>query len=237
MSTKPKATKPKDTTAWNPFVGCKFDCVYCEDSYKPLLRLNGIRHHCPRCVAYDPHTHPGRLDPKKLPSDRVILVLSNGDISFSDPGFVDRIVDVMRNDKRKDRVFLMQSKNPACFANILPRLPNNVVLMTTIETNRDSVSSGVSKAPLPSQRFQDFLRLAWPRKAMVMEPLLKFDLNIIKQWAMALKPEAIFIGLESKRKCTLVEPSPAEVQNLHKELRNLGFKTYDKKQFKYLNVF
>ena len=116
-------------------------------------------------------------------------------------------------------------------------LPQNVVLMTTLETNRDSQYSGVSKAPLPSQRFQDFLQLVWPRKAMVMEPILKFDLNIIKRWAKRLKPEAIFIGLESKRKCTLEEPSASEVQELHKELRNLGFKTYDKGEFKYRHVF
>jgi len=228
-------TKPQNTKSWNPFVGCKFDCVYCKYSYKKLLRWNGKMLGCPRCVAYAPHTHPERLD--RLPSDRVIFVVSNGDISFSDPGFVDQIVDVMKNDKRKDRVFLMQSKNPACFTNILQRLPHNVVLMTTIETNRDPGYSGVSKAPLPSQRFQDFLQLAWPRKAMVMEPILKFDLNIIKQWASALKPEAIFIGLESKRKCTLGEPSPSEVQDLHRELRDLGFRTYDKTKFKYRDVF
>lgn len=230
------STKPKDTKSWNPFVGCKFDCVYCEDSYKKLLRWNGRVLKCKRCVAYVPHTHPQRL--KKLPSDRVIFVVSNGDISFSNPRFVDRIVNVMKKDKRKDRVFLMQSKNPACFTNILQRLPQNVVLMTTIETNRNSRYRRVSKAPLPSQRFQDFLQLAWPRKAMVMEPILKFDLNIIKQWAKALKPEAIFIGLESKRKCKkLVEPSPSEVRDLHRELRKLGFSTYDKKKFKYRDVF
>ncbi len=230
------STKPKDTTGWNPFVGCKFDCEYCDASYKPLVRLDGIRHHCQRCVAYEPHIHSEKIN--ILPSDRVIFVASNGDISFCDPGFVDRIVEVMRNDTREDRVFLMQSKNPACFANILPRLPQKkVVLMTTIETNRDDVYLGVSKAPLPSQRFHDFLNLKWDRKAMVMEPILKFDLPIIKQWASALKPEAIFIGLESKRKCTLVEPSFSEVQDLHKELQKLGFRTYDKTQFKYRDVF
>ena len=72
---------------------------------------------------------------------------------------------------------------------------------------------------------------------MVMEPILKFDLDIIKQWAMALKPEAIFIGLESHRQCTLGEPSSSEVQDLHRELRNLGFRTYDKTEFKYRGVF
>ena len=235
MKKKIKNTRPKDTKSWNPFVGCKFDCVYCEDSYKKLLQWNGRVLGCPRCMAYEPHTHPERLD--RLPSDRVIFVVSNGDISFSDPGFVDQIVDVMRNDRRKDRVFLMQSKAPACFANIVQRLPPNVVLMTTIETNLNSVYLGVSKAPPPTQRFQQFLQLNWERKAMVMEPILKFDLDTIKQWAMQLKPEAIFIGLESKRKCNLVEPTFFEVQDLHRDLQKLGFKTYDKAQYKYRDVF
>jgi hypothetical protein len=191
--------------------------------------------HCENCVAYEPHTHPERLG--GLPPDRVIFVLSNGDISFCPPVFVDKIVDVMREDKRRDRVFLLQSKDPACFNRILQGLPQNVVLMTTLETNRDSVYSGVSRAPLPSQRFQDFLQLAWFRKALVMEPILKFDVKVVLQWAMELKPEAVFIGLESKRKCILQEPSPSEVQNLHSELQKLGFRTYDKAKVKYRDVF
>jgi len=170
--------------------------------------------------------------------ERVISVVLTGDISFCDPAFVDRIVDVMRNDKKEDRVFLMQSKNPAWFTNILHKLPENVVLMTTIETNRDSGYSRVSKAPLPNQRFQDFLQLAWPRKAMVMEPILDFDLNVILQWVTALKPEAIFIGLVTKgRKLNLQQPTPPQVQQLHSNLQSLGFNTYDKTKFKYRDVF
>ena len=192
-------------------------------------------HHCLKCVNYEPHTHPERLD--RLPSDRAIFVLSNGDISFCDPDLVHKIVEVMRKDRRSNRVFLLQSKNPACFTKILLGLPRNVVLMTTLETNRDSQYSEVSKAPLPSQRFQDFLQLAWPRKALVMEPILRFDLSIVLDWATKLNPEAIFIGLESKRKCTLEEPSISQVQELHEKLRNQGFKTYDKAEFKYRDVF
>ena len=186
-------------------------------------------------MTYEPHTHPERLD--RLPSDRVIFVVSNGDISFCDPSFLDQIIDVMRKDKKEGRVFLMQSKDPACFANILQKIPDNVVLMTTIETNRDSKYSNVSKAPPPSKRFQDFLQLKWPHKAMVMEPILKFDLDIITQWATALKPEAILIGLESKRKCTLPEPSPFEVLDLHIELQKIGFMPYDKAKSKYRDAF
>ena len=227
------STKPKDTASWTPFVGCEFGCIYCKASYRKQLR----RRSCPECKAYLPHYHPERLD--RMPSDRVIFVASTGDISFCDPVFVDQIVDVMKRDKKKDRVFLMQSKDPACFANILHKLPQNAVLMTTLETNRDFGYPWVSKAPLPTKRFQDFLQLDWARKAMVIEPILKFDLNIFPQLADALKPEAVFIGLESKRKCalTLGEPSPSEVEDLHRALQNLGFKTYDKAKYKYRDVF
>jgi hypothetical protein len=172
-----------------------------------------------------------------VPSDRVLWVVSTGDISFCDPAFADRIVEVMRKDKRKGRVFLLQSKNPACFARLLNGLPQNVVLMATIETNRDSVCAEISKAPLPSQRFQDFLQLDWPRKALVMEPILDFDLDVILEWATKLKPEPIMIGSVNGGKRNLPEPSPSKVLELHRQLQGLGFKTYDKKDFKYLNVF
>jgi len=231
---KKKSMRPKDTQGWNPFVGCNFDCKYCKCSYKPLLEMVGRTQNCQQCFDYVPHTHPHRLL-QKLPSDRVLWVASTGDIFFCDPAFVDQIVNVMRNDKKKGRVFLLQSKNPSCFNRILSRLPQNVVLMTTIESNRHY--PGISSAPPPIQRFNDFLLLDWPRKALVMEPILKFDLNVILQWVSALKPEAIFIGLESKRKCSLPEPSPLEVQQLHRDLQNLGFKTYDKAKFKYRDVF
>jgi len=242
MSIKPKVAKPKDTTSWNPFVGCNFDCVYCEPSFKRLARLYGPKRKCTSCVAYAPHNHLEML--YRLSSDivyrveRVISVVLTGDISFCDPAFVDQIINVMKNDKKEGRVFLMQSKDPAWFTNILHKLPENVVLMTTIETNRDSGYSRVSKAPLPSKRFQDFLGLAWPRKAMVMEPILQFDLNVILQWATLLKPEAFFIGLVTKgRKLNLQQPTPADVQNLHNGLQNLGLNHYDKKIKKYRDVF
>jgi hypothetical protein len=223
--------KIKDTRGWNPFVGCRFDCAYCKASYKKLVEWNGRCLHCQQCQTYEPHYHPERLG--RLSSERVIFVAENGDISFCDPAFTRKMIDVMKEDKKEDRVFILQSKNPAYFADILP-LPQNTVLMTTIETNRDY---RVSKAPLTSQRYHDFLQLDWHRKAVVMEPVLKFDLPVILDWATELQPVAIFIGFESKRKCSLEEPTTLQVQELHNELRNLGFMTYDKAECKYRDVF
>jgi hypothetical protein len=65
----------------------------------------------------------------------------------------------------------------------------------------------------------------------------KFDLDVILEWATKLNPEVIFIGFESKRKCTLEEPTALQVQELHNELHHLGFTTYDKAEFEYRDVF
>jgi hypothetical protein len=223
----------KDTKSWNSFVGCKFDCVYCKDSYKKLVAWNGRVRHCSKCLEYTPHTHPERLD--RLPSDRVLWIASTGDISFCAPTFARQIFQSMRQDTRKNRIFLLQSKNPEYFSQFIPDFPKNTVLMTTIESNINY--PGVTKAPPVAKRFDDFLQLPWPRKALVMEPVLNFDVEVIEDWAKRLKPEAIFIGFESKRKCNLIEPSSSKVVALHKRLQGLGFKTYDKARFKYKDVF
>jgi hypothetical protein len=222
----------KDTKSWNPFVGCQFDCIYCKDSYKKLLIWNGRLINCTSCVSYSPHEHPERLD--RMPSDKTIFVCSNGDVSFCDPDFMRRIIETMKNNNKENRTYLLQSKNPNVFKDLLEVLPENVVLMTTIESNR---TFPISKAPSTSQRCEDFLGLNWKRKALVMEPILDFDLKVILDWAKMLSPEAIFIGFESKRKCNLVEPSLQKVTDLHRELRKVGFKTFDKSEFKYRDVF
>jgi hypothetical protein len=69
-----------------------------------------------------------------------------------------------------DRTFLIQSKNPSIFNDY--RFPGNVLLGTTIETNRDDLYEGISSAPLPSQRYQTMLKLKHPRKIVTVEPVL-----------------------------------------------------------------
>lgn len=56
-------------------------------------------------------------------------------------------------DKRKGRVWLIQSKTPSCFQKYLSFLPENTYLLTTLETNRDEGYEKISKAPKPSERY------------------------------------------------------------------------------------
>jgi hypothetical protein len=74
-----------------------------------------------------------------------------------------------------ERTFLIQSKNPRIFNDY--RFPRNVLLGTTIETNRDNLYEEISKAPLPSQRYKAMLKLEHPRKIVTIKPILDFDVR------------------------------------------------------------
>jgi hypothetical protein len=83
---------------------------------------------------------------------------------------------IERATKYPDRLFYWQTKNPACLSQYVDFFPENTVLLTTIETNRDAGYREISKAPLPTQRYEDFLNVKWPRKIITIEPILDFDI-------------------------------------------------------------
>jgi len=64
-----------------------------------------------------------------------------------------------------------------------------VILVTTLETNRDAGYGEVSKAPVPSERYRQFLDLEYPRKVITAEPLLDFDAEVFADWMAKIKPE------------------------------------------------
>jgi len=157
-----KEAKYRTTRSWNPFVGCGFNCIYCKPSFQDLIAWLGRMHGCELCQQYSPHEHPERL--KRIPSDRAIFVCEDGDIAFADPKVMDKIFAAMRKDKKKNRVWFVQSKDPVCLGKYLELLPENTYLLTTLETNRDEGYGKISRAPKPSVRYNDFLGLKWEKK-------------------------------------------------------------------------
>ena len=102
--------------------------------------------------------------------------------------------------------------------------------MTTLETNRDEGYSGVSKAPLPSVRYGQFLGLLYPRKALTIEPVMDFDLEPFLKWIIDLDPEYVWLGFNSRPKhVVLPEPSYEKVLELIGALaaRNIEIKAKD----------
>jgi hypothetical protein len=217
--------KNKDTKSWNPFVGCNFDCEYCKPSFQKLIAWLGRMHGCEDCKTYSPHEHPERLS--RLYPDKTIFACEDGDISFAKPEYVAKVLEVMRNDT-KNRNWLMQTKNPACFKQYLSQLPENTYLITTFETNRNTTKT-ISKAPSTSKRYADFKALQWDNKFVTVEPIMDFDLNEFAEMILSTEPKCVFIGYNSKPdKVKLPEPSKEKTLALISLIESKGVKVLTK---------
>ena len=222
-----------NTKTWNPAVGCNFDCVYCRPSFqRQLKRVAGIIN-CQDCYNYKPHYHPERL--KKIPSAPIVFVYGTGDIYFYHQYFVRKTFKAIDNHKpRKPKTYYFQSKCPSVFNFYLDWFNENVdkvILLTTLETNRDKDYHKISGAPIPSIRFYDFLDLEYSRKVVTIEPVMDFDLEIFLTWMQLLKDqgtlEYVWFGFDSKN-CGLPEPSINKAQDFVDLLQEAGIEVRGK---------
>ena len=135
----------------------------------------------------------------------------------------------MRQDTKKDRLWFIQSKIPKCFEQYLTEFPENTILLTTLETNRDTYYDILSKAPPPSVRYEMFKNLDYPKKIVTVEPILDFDLEIFVDWIVNIKPLAVFIGYNSHPKeVPLCEPGMEKTLDLIVTLKNKGIRILTK---------
>ncbi len=192
---------PWVTHTWNVIKGkCPHDCSYCYMKRFPQRELH--------------------FDEKELKtalgSGNFIFVGSSCDMWASVVPTM-WINDVIEHCSEYDNRYLFQTKNPQRFFDAplfndqFPLL--NILLGTTIETNREVVS----KAPDCYSRAYAMAHLSKP--AMIsMEPIMDFDLDIMVRWIGEIKPEFVSIGADSGYN-NLPEPSGDKVVALIKSLR------------------
>jgi len=209
-----------DFKTWNPFKGCRYDCLYCETSFK--LQAKRQKQRCMDCYTYAPHTHEHQLS--KVPSSAMIFACANGDVAFCDTEYLQRIVDEMA--VRLGKLFLLQSKNPATFDRI-KLYPTNVILGTTVETNNMAVYHGVSKAPNPEKRINDLARVLHDRKFITIEPVMPHDVEIMVAWVELVNPELVWIGAENHGN-RIIRAASEDVWRLHDALIKKGFSVQKK---------
>lgn len=222
-----------DTKTWNPFVGCNWGCIYCVKSFQRQLKRVAGNIDCISCFKYVPHYHPKRLS--RIPSAPIVFVCGTGDISFCRESFVWEIFEAIDNHRpRKEKTYYFQSKDPKCFNKYLDWFKANqdkVILLTTLETNRDRGYDKISKAPLPSKRFKDFYELDYPRKVVTIEPSLDFDIKEFVEWFLMLRNqnslEYVWYGYDTK-KCELPEPTKLKAQVFVNQLRRFGIEVRGK---------
>lgn len=111
--------------------------------------------------------------------------------------------------------YLFQSKNPARFYGCL--FPDDVILGTTIETNR--LYANISKAPSPWQRFSAMIDIRLPKMCSI-EPIMDFDLDVMVEFIRLIKPEFVSIGADSKG-YGLPEPPAEKVRDLIAALKEI----------------
>lgn len=213
----------EEAKTWNPFRGCEFNCTYCGPSFKRQAKRQ--MHRCMKCYSFEPHFHPERL--KVLPNNRIIFVCGVGDLSFCEDGHMRQIVErVIKHDKQYgDREYYFQSKRPEYFAPYISSFSKNCILVTTLETNRDEGYGAISEAPPPKERYRQFKELDYPRKVVTVEPVLDFDLDEFSEMLLALEPEYVWIGFNSRPEFISVpEPTNEKVAALIEILEGKGIK-------------
>ena len=221
-STLPQTNMYGNAKTWNPFKGCRFNCTYCVESFQ--LQAKRQMHNCMQCYDFVPHYHPERL--RQIPSSPIVFVCGNGDLAFASSeqknAIIASIRDFARAHPKSDKVFYLQSKQPEYFRRHLADLPGKVVLVTTLETNRDAGYEAISSAPPPSERYRQFLALEYPRKIVTVEPVMDFDVDVFASWIINIKPELVYLGLNSKTKPRLPEPSPDKLVTFAKLVSAAG---------------
>lgn len=212
---------PFITGTWNPVAGpCPYDCSYCWA--KTLIKRHNYAKYQGRTVLDDRAM-------SKIPDKGFIFVQDMSDISV----LMEPATSVLMNEfaKNKDATYLLLTKNPIWYLNMLSdgvNFPDNIVFGATIETNR---KIPISKAPPPHTRFWGLQQVKeWIPDAKIfvsIEPIMDFDRDFLLPPLNLIHPWAVAVGYDNYHNC-LPEPCLAKTQELIKALRARGITVYEK---------
>ncbi len=181
---------------WNVWVGCLFNCSYCNARKAALTRFKHIERYKD---GFKPHLVESELNRKFKPG-QFIFVAYMGDISFASTEEVNQITTRIRQFPKSN--FLLCTKDPSCFQRWHLNISPNIYLGTTIETNRDY---NLTKAPAPIERFRQLTGYPHNAKFLSIEPIMDFDLDHLLGWVGLLQPDIIEVGYDNYNN-HLIEP-------------------------------
>ncbi len=202
------------TSTWNPISGCLYDCRYCWAKSLALTKLKTAKRYAngfkPSFNTSEFRVNFGRGD--------LVFVADMGDMfaPFIPDRWIKQVLDHIRQFPEAD--FLFMTKNPKRYLELLPFIPQNTILGTTIETDMNSliVEGKVSFAPPPSERAEAMKLLDWDRKIVSIEPILQFNFDVIIKWIAEIDPFIVYVGYDNYG-CHLHEPSIQQTfELLHK---------------------
>ena len=136
--------------------------------------------------------------------------------------WISRILDFCRKADRT--VFLFQTKNPARFRGF--KISPNFMIAATIETNRYSRRT-MGDAPAPAMRAVEMQDLPSKAKMISIEPVMRFDEEIMVAWITGIAPLFVSIGADSKGH-GLPEPTAEEAESLIARIEAAGIEVVRK---------
>lgn len=187
------------THTWNVVKGaCLHNCEYC---YMKRFKQNLLH-----------------IDYKEFKADlgenNFIFVGSSCDMFAKDVDDED-ILQVLDHCKKFDNKYLFQSKNPRRMLMFENNIPENSILATTIETNKEGFNYN---APTILERI-DAIKKSHLKTMITIEPIIDFDLNEFIELIRSVKPFMVSVGANTSSDIKLKEPSGKKVLELIEELK------------------
>lgn len=199
------------THTWNPLAGrCSHECEYCY--MNSLRRFN-------KKYKGEPRIYDKAIN-EDLGEDNFIFVCSATDLFARDVP-EDMIKTILTKCKSNNyNKYLFQTKEPVMFRKYKNWLPEDCILVTTIETNRSKLTDEISNAPIPEVRYYDIKELSNDGLDVMVtiEPIMDFDLDILVSWMKDIEPIQINIGADSGNN-NLKEPNSSKVESLCQRLK------------------
>lgn len=222
---------PFITRTWNPLGGeCRHGCVYCWArklaAERKMAKYQG-----------EARVHGSGLKWKFKPEE-FVFVCDMVDLlgAWVHQSSISFILDMIKDNPKTN--FLLLTKNPKRYLELLDFLPTNVVLGCTLESNLNY--SEISKAPSQFQRLYWFtqlaeverLRFAGDRTShklfVSVEPILDFNFeNFVDVLCNWIKPWAVAVGYDNYG-CGLPEPPLAKTMQFIEALEKAGITVYKK---------
>ena len=215
------------TETWNPVTGCLHACRYCW-AIRLAARLAEMNVQPYAERGFAPTLVRWRLN-KKFSKGAFVFVCDMGDL-FGDwvpRDWILKILDTV--SKNRSANFLFLTKNPKRYLDF--DFGDNVVLGATVETNRHYQK--ISKAPQPPERLEAMIKLKHKYKALVIEPILDFDLEEFVYMIRKVDPVFVVVGYDNygnrlpeprlEKTMKLVEKLSEFTEVRHKTLRKAWY--------------
>jgi len=196
------------TKTWNPVTGCPHSCAYCWARKMATTRLRRLERYKEGFVS--------RLNEeefRKKFNGGFVFVSDMGDLfAHTVPdGWITRVIEHVK--KFPEATFLFLTKNPARYLNF--DFPENAILGATIETDRDEIARGLSRAPLPSARIEAMAKVRG-KKFVSVEPISNFT-DSFPEKIKRIGPAMVYVGYDNYGN-RLPEPSLERTKKLISEL-------------------